>query len=197
MKLRTAFPAAAVAIAIVLFVGAYRDTASALAAINAPLLKQESAQQASLLKADMGRFAACEKYHDEKDAFTAAGRDCLIEGMKETESEMGGVAFALASTSWLKDHPDDDAVRTAALVAIDKGRAALVRQAGYYHDWDLAFEAHDASALLSLMDGKQAGTSKFTIMADALDKAQYMVMLPGVAKDQREWRLKASKAISG
>lgn len=122
---------------------------------------------------------------------TTSARNCLVEAMGKTESAVGAIAFSSVSMIWLTEHPNDSEIRNVALAAIEKGRTALVNKYAYYRALERVAEAHDKSVLLSLLDGKRNGEWQFVRMADDLDKAQYDVLLPDVAKAQRVWRMKS------
>jgi len=192
MKRTKPFLSAAIVAALVAALyAAILDTAAYRAAVSAPDFKEQTAQQATRVEADTRRYAACSDLRDGKGALTTASRDCLIAAAGKAETEIGALLISAASTGWLVQHPDDSAVRAGALLAIERGRAALIGQAAYSRALKKVAEAHDRSVLLSFRDGKQDGWSKFGEMADRLDKAQYEVMLPDVARAQQEWRVKA------
>jgi hypothetical protein len=189
MKLKAVLPLVLVA---VLAVGVYMDTAAFRSAMQTPQLTQQTIDQMSRLEADMQRYGACGKLRDDQTTmFTASARDCFVQAMGKTDSALGAVAYSVFAMNWLIEHPADSEVRSAALASIEKGRTALTRESTYYRAWEHVYEAHDRSVLLSLRDGKQSGHTRFVQFADELDKAQYRVMLPDVAKAQSAWRMQA------
>jgi hypothetical protein len=192
MKARYRAFAVVVAVAAIA-AAAWTDTAAYRSAVKSPQLAQDTRQHADRLEADVLAYQACNKLRDDKGGMTAAGRDCLVQAMPGPRSEEGALMYAAVASSWLLKHPDDSGVRDAALVAIDKGRAALVDHAAFYRAWDAVNRAHDASVLLRLKDGKVSEESKFVFMADGLDMVQYAVMLPQVARAQTQWRILAAK----
>lgn len=188
MKLKAALPLVLVA---VLAAGVYMDTAAFRTALQAPQLKQQTADQLSRLADDMQRYSACAKLRDDRTGYAASARDCFVQAMGKTDSPLGAVMYSAFAMNWLVAHPTDGEVRDSALASIEKGRTALTRESAYYRAWEHVYEAHDRSVVLSLRDGKQSGHTRFAQYADELDKAQYRVMLPDVAKAQGDWRMKA------
>lgn len=122
--------------------------------------------------------------------YTQAGRDCLLAAMPSVRTDAFAVSYARAAASWLIAHPDDRAVRDAALRAIDAGWVAFrdLYQTYYILVQNLD-NAHNKSIIMRVLWGRQShALSYITSTQDELEKYEYQLLLPQVAKRHIERR---------
>jgi len=105
---------------------------------------------------------------------TAAGRRCLVDALDQAGSVQRALVLLRNATVALYNNPADQALRSAALRAVDKARGQLLS------------DGH----LLPQVQPATPG-SRFAEQAAALDLAEFSVHLPQLHREQQMWRMKA------
>lgn len=129
-------------------------------------LAQRQAQE----QQDETRYRICDAQRADNPAtrsvdFTAAGRRCLIDALGQAASVSGTLVLLRNASVALRKNPTDQALRQAALGAVQKARVKL------------------AADLPRLRE-------RFKEDAAALDLAEFSIHLPKLHEQQQQWRLK-------
>lgn len=118
---------------------------------------------------DEARYRVCDAQRADNPAtrtldFTAAGRRCLIDALGQAASVQGTLVLLRNASATLRKSPEDPALRTAALRAVERARVQL------------------AGELMQLRE-------RFRDEAAALDLAEFSIHLPQLHFQQQQWRL--------
>lgn len=105
---------------------------------------------------------------------TAAGQRCLVDALDQAGSVQRALVLLRNATVALYNNPADQALRSAALRAVDKARGQLLS------------DGH----LLPQVQPATPG-SRFAEQAAALDLAELSIHLPQLHREQQMWRMKA------
>jgi len=105
---------------------------------------------------------------------SAAGRRCLVDALDQAGSVQRALVLLRNATVALYNHPADQALRSAALRAVDKAREQLLSD----------------GQLLPQVPPATPG-SRFAEQAAALDLAEFSIHLPQLHREQRMRRMKA------
>lgn len=133
-------------------------------------LAQRQAQE----QQDHTRYRVCDAQRVDNPAtrsidFTAGGRLCLIAALGQAGSVQGTLVLLRNASAALRKNPADQALRSAALAAVERARARLVA---------------DLPGL----------RERFKEEATALDLAEFSIHLPQLHEQQQQWRLEAYSA---
>jgi hypothetical protein len=141
------------------------------------------------IEADAQRLWSCAGPEVTNSASEARARSCLIDALSKSQTTVGAVVGASKATAWLTTHPGDQEVRSAALIAIENGRKAMLasKEVNYDRFQNVAI-AHDQSLILRLVEGNRDQRNVFVLDADQLDKHEYAVLMPEVQQKQNAWR---------
>ena len=99
-------------------------------------------------------------------------RDCMIPTLHAVRSENGAVVGVTQATSWLKNHPTDDAMRAAATAAMKQGQDAYERYLPIYAAQQRVIDARRSSFVLHLVDGRDDTGSLLDFRVHALRKVE-------------------------
>ncbi len=129
-------------------------------------VERQSAEQE-----DAARYRVCDVQRAESAQtrtidFTPAGRTCLIDALRQAASMQGTLVLVRNASATLRKSPDDQALRQAALGAVERARTQLVA---------------DMTVL----------RERFREHATALDQAEISIHLPQLHHQQQQWRLQA------
>jgi hypothetical protein len=127
------------------------------------------ARRQALEQQDAARFRACDTQRVDNPArhtldFSAQGRQCLIDALGQAVSVQGALVLLRNASATLRKTPEDQALRLAALRAVDRARTQL------------------AADLPGLRE-------RFREEAAALDQAEFSIHLPQLHYQQQQWRL--------
>lgn len=179
---------------------AWQDTAPYRAAVDrAPKdIEVKLARSAVQLSSEIDRYRECNRLRQEDPVahdteLTQSGRDCLLTAMPQIRTSLGAQIFAFNASLWLDRHPEDVALRNAALDVIRTGRKALLKDNDeILEPMDAVLEARNQSILLRAYYGKSnTSGDQFNRHVRELYLAEYEVLLPSVMRQQAEWRLSA------
>lgn len=128
---------------------------------------------------DEARYRVCDAQRAKNLAtgafgFTADGRRCLIDALDRAVSVRGTLVLLRNASATLFRNPEDRALHSAALRAVDKAREQMII------DGHLLQRAQPA-----------APGSRFAEQAAALDVAEFSIHLPQLHREQQTWRLEA------
>lgn len=171
---------------------AYRSTRQAYEAVAREHLPQWREQ----VLQDEARYKRCDPLRTENKAsntidFTPEGRACLIEALQKTASVPGALVLVRNASVALSKNPEDQALRLAALGAVDQARRILARDRAFYDQQEQIKEAHTRSRVMRLLTEPPSESASFAGQAMLLDQAEYSIHLPRLYQSQQIWRLEA------
>lgn len=171
---------------------AYRSTRQAYEAVAREHLPQWREQ----VLQDEARYKRCDPLRTENKAsntidFTPEGRACLIEALQKTVSVPGALVLVRNASVALSKSPEDQALRLAALGAVDQARRILARDRAFYDQQEQIKEAHTRSRVMRLLTEPPSESASFAGQAMLLDQAEYSIHLPRLYQSQQIWRLEA------
>ena len=171
---------------------AYRSTRQAYEAVAREHLPQWREQ----VLQDEARYKRCDPLRTENKAsntidFTPEGRACLIEALQKTASVPGALVLVRNASVALSKNPEDQALRLAALGAVDQARRILARDRAFYDQQEQIKEAHTRSRVMRLLAEPPSESASFAGQAMLLDQAEYSIHLPRLYQSQQIWRLEA------
>ncbi len=148
---------------------AWSDTARQPTSAETWLAQRQAQEQQ-----DEARYRVCDAQRADNPAtrsinFTAGGRRCLIAALGQAGSVQGTLVLLRNASVALRKTPEDQALRQAALRAVDRARAKL------------------AADLPGLRE-------RFKEEAAALDLAEFSIHLPRLHEQQQQWRLETYSA---
>lgn len=168
---------------------AAREAYQSMAQEQVPQLQQS-------MREDEARYKRCDPLRAENPAsntidFTVQGRACLIDALQKAASLEGTLVLARNASVALGKSPDDQALRTAALEAIDRARVALAGERAYYARHEQFSQAYAESRLMRLLVAPPPQGPGFESQAALLDQAEYAIHLPRLHQSQQLWRLES------
>lgn len=189
-----------IAAAVVAAAAVWIDTATYLrikSEVDEALSQEPVAVMGLHLSQDLERLAICNNSRHENARtgeieWADSARDCWLKAMNQNKTTMGALAYGSFATMWLAKHPSDADIQAAAVAAIAAGRAELADSKKlYYEPQQRLLDAHDTSFLMRLLEGRAAKPDVMLHYAEKLNKAEFEVLLPSVAAQQRQWVLRA------
>lgn len=168
--------------------GVYFDTReyrAALTEFGGESSLQALTKQAGVIENDVNAYTACGKFYGNDYVIAEAGRDCILSALPKVRSFQGAFVFATKASSWLEAHPEDSALRDAAIAAINNGWADVAANRQQNLLAEKVSDAHDKSFILSLAHGKSSGDSTAKAV-EMLRNAEIAVANPQLFRKQIE-----------
>lgn len=139
-------------------------------------------------EADLDASQACLDRSGFSIQFSLEERSCFLESMPRVKTYTGARVFGHFAYVWLLKYPHDEAVRHAALKAIDNGRADLIAQKKWMQETLRKNAAsHNNSVILSFIHGEVEPPDVFVERSKVMDDLEFTVRLPLVRKKQESW----------
>lgn len=123
-------------------------------------------------KKEVSEIMRCGDARGDVSTLNEKWRDCMIPTLHAVRSENGAVVGVMQATSWLKNHPADDAMRAAATAAMTQGQAAYERYLPIYAAQQRVIDARRSSFVLHLVDGRDDMGSLLEFHVQALRKIE-------------------------
>lgn len=160
-----------VALFVYLDTSAYRTAVREFKVVASPAVLKHELNTTSK---DFGKVVNCDSQSVQAQ-LTARDNDwrsCFVPVLHSIESEGGAIVATMHAISWLKKHPKDSDMRSAATYAISRGWTAYERNLPVLTAQQRVIDARHKSKVLRLVDGQIEAGSLVEIRAQVLRKIE-------------------------